>query len=222
MRTTARALLYLGIAVVVAGLSKVHAAYIADPPYDYTGSFRFAWSLSYAALLALSAYGFGLPDLTRSWRSALRASLGAAVSAAVVISVIQLVVGDALLPRFVVFGSAAVLVGWFAICSAISSGFRSRAEQRDRVLVVSDQVDAAALTEEIDQRAERPAILIGVLRVVEAVATAEQWDAAGGSHYTVVSMRKGFTDVEEHISFIVKVAERLGIMPPDPPVEGRP
>lgn len=57
--------------------------------------------------------------------------------------------------------------------------------------------------------------------VDEAVATAEQWDAAGGSHYTVVSMRKGFTDVEEHISFIVKVAERLGIMPPDPPVEGR-
>ena len=208
MRTTARALLYLGIAVVVAGLSKVHAAYIADPPYDYTGSFRFAWSLSYAALLALSAYGFGLPDLTRSWRSALRASLGAAVSAAVVISVIQLVVGDALLPRFVVFGSAAVLVGWFAICSAISSGFRSRAEQRDRVLVVSDQVDAAALTEEIDQRAERPAILIGVLRVVEAVATADGSapvrEAAARHDVTVLVLDR---DAQSSPSVVAQAAE---------------
>ena len=58
MRRLARPLLLVGIASAVLGLSKAHAN-----AYDYTSSFRFAWSLAYIALLGVSCYGAGLPDL---------------------------------------------------------------------------------------------------------------------------------------------------------------
>ena len=63
MRRLARLLSFLGAAAVVFGLSKVHAAWIADPPYDFTGSFRFAWAVGYVLLLWVLGYGFGLPEL---------------------------------------------------------------------------------------------------------------------------------------------------------------
>src|SRR3954469_14814124 len=100
MRRAARILMYLGTAGAVLGLGKYHAAYIGH--YDYTNSFRFAWSFAYIALLALAAYGIGLPDLPRSTRAAVLTALGATVTAAIGISLLQLFVGSSLLPRFVV------------------------------------------------------------------------------------------------------------------------
>src|SRR5215210_228421 len=104
--------MYAGIVVAVLGFSKLHAGWIADPAYDYTASFRFAWSIAYAALLAVTAYGIGLPDLPRSRRSALASAVGAPLAAALGMSLVQLVIGDALLPRYVVLGSALCLMPW--------------------------------------------------------------------------------------------------------------
>ncbi len=87
---------------------KVHAAAIGH--YDWTGSARATWTLAYVLLLAVAAYGAGLPDLPRSWRAAIAPSVGAAAGGALAVSAVQLVVGDELLPRFVVFGSAVLLV----------------------------------------------------------------------------------------------------------------
>ncbi|TMK37958.1 MAG: hypothetical protein E6G66_19195, partial [Actinobacteria bacterium] len=103
MRRVARVLLYAGCAAVVLGLGKYHAARIGH--YDYTGSSRFAWSFAYIALLALTAYGLGLPDLARSRRTAAISALGSTAGAAVGVSLLQLVVGSSLLPRFVVLGT---------------------------------------------------------------------------------------------------------------------
>jgi len=44
VRRVARVLVYLGAAGAVLGLSKYHAAYIGH--YDFTNSFRFAWSFA--------------------------------------------------------------------------------------------------------------------------------------------------------------------------------
>src|SRR5438128_6778390 len=161
-------LLYTGTIVAVLGLGKIHARYVADPHYDYTGSFRFAWSFAYAGLLGLAAYGLGLPDLYRGRRSSLSAAIGAAGAAAIGISLLQLVVGSALLPRFVVFGAALVLVPWYAICAAVAVSGRARAEDRDRVAVVADQEEVAALAEELDRTPERNAVLAVVLSPDEA------------------------------------------------------
>ncbi len=162
MRRAARPVLYLGIAGVVLGLSKIHAAYVANPPYSFHGSSRFAWALAYIVLLALAAYGLGLPELPRNARQALSTAVAASVLGALGISLVQLVVGDALLPRFVVFGAAILLVPWYLICAAFATDAAAGAAGRDRVLVISDTASATVLRQEIARSAERPARLVAV------------------------------------------------------------
>lgn len=168
MRRLARLLLYVGTAAAVVALSKAHAAWIADPPYDYTGSFRFAWSMAYIGLLCIAAYGVGLPDLVRDRRGSLVAAVGATVGGALGISAVQLVTGDALLPRFVVFGAVLVLVPWYAGCALLAAGGRARAEDRDRVAVVADPEDVARLREDLSLAPERNAQIVVALTPQEA------------------------------------------------------
>jgi len=52
------------------------------------------WTVGYAALLCVGTYAAGLPDLTRSPRSAFAACIGATATGAVGISAGQLVTGS--------------------------------------------------------------------------------------------------------------------------------
>ena len=165
MRRAARLLLYLGAAGVVLGLGKYHAANIGH--YDFTNSFRFAWSLFYIVLLCLAAYSVGLPDLT-SGRSAVVSALASSSVAALGISLVQLMVGSSLLPRFVVFGAAIILVPWDVACSILATGGRTRAEERDRVVAVVSLEEADALRTELGQAPERNAAIVDDLRVTAA------------------------------------------------------
>ncbi len=171
-RRAARILLYAGVVVAVVGLSKAHAAW-SLPAYDYTGSFRFAWSLAYIALLCGAAYGLGLPDLARGRRAAVVAGAGAAGGGALGISVFQLLAGTALLPRGVVFGTAVVLVPWFVLCATLARDGRTRAEGRDRVVLVAGPGEAAVLDDDLDEAPERPAIIVARLGVEQARALGE-------------------------------------------------
>lgn len=168
MRRLARFFLYAGTVAVVVGLSKVHAAWVADPRYDYTGSSRFTWSIGYAVLLGVSAYALGLPELTRSWRPAVFTAVGATVVAALGISVVQLATGSLLLPRFTVLGAPLILVPWYVLCSRLHAGGHTRAEERDRVVLVSDPEDAAVLRDDLTRYPEHPALLAAALSVEEA------------------------------------------------------
>lgn len=185
MRRVSRPLLYLGVLAIVAGFAKVHAAYIGH--YDLTGSARFGWTAAYAGILSLCAYGFGLPELPRTKRAALSASVGAAFAGAVAISLVQLFVGDALLPRFVVFGSAIVLPDWYRLCSRLASGGRLRAEARDRVVLVASDEEASALASELEQNPEKPASLMVHLTPEHATeADGGRWLVAAAESATVV------------------------------------
>lgn len=157
MRRASRPLLYLGVLAVVFGLAKLHAALIGH--YDLTGSARFGWTVAYASILCLSAYGFGLPEVPRTRMAALSASVGAAMAGAAVMSVVQLFVGDALLPRFVVFGAALLLPDWYRVCIHLAAGGRLRAEARDRVVLVAGDAEAAVLEAELGSNPEKPASL---------------------------------------------------------------
>jgi lipopolysaccharide/colanic/teichoic acid biosynthesis glycosyltransferase len=171
VRRVARLLLYGGVVLAVVGLSKVHAAYIANPPYSYHGTSRFGWSILYIVLLVVTAYGLGMPELPRSPRAAL-AGAGAAVAVpAIAISLIQLIICDALLPRFVVFGAALLLIPWYLICAALATDGGARAAGRDRVLLVSDTASTSVLREEINRSAEHPARLVAVVPVADAEPT---------------------------------------------------
>ena len=171
MRRAARPLLYLGIIAAVVGLSLYHANAIADPPYSYQGTFRFGWSLVYIAMLVVTAYGMGLPELPRSPKAALLGAIGAVAAPAFGISLLQLFVGDALLPRFVVLGAAILLVPWYLLCAALATDGRSQAATRDRVLVVSDTASSSVLREEIARSAEHPARLVSLVRVEQVEPT---------------------------------------------------
>ena len=168
MRRAARVLLYLGTVAIVLGLGKYHAASVADPPYDYTDSFRFAWSFAYVGFLCVAAYGVGLPDLARQWRTAVVTSAASAAIAGLGISVAQLLLGSALLPRFVVFGAALLVVPWYLACALLSAGGRLRQEGRDRVVLVAGAEDADALAADLGRSPERPATLAAVLSPAEA------------------------------------------------------
>src|SRR3954453_20975207 len=122
MKQLARYLMYAGVVAAVLGLSKVHARFVAPQPYSWHSSSRAAWSLAYIGLACLAAFGAGLPDLVRGIRSTVVAAVAAAVGAALAVSAIQLVVGDSLLPRFVVFGATLLLVPWYVACAALASG----------------------------------------------------------------------------------------------------
>lgn len=165
MRRLARALVPLGIIGVVLGLSKLHAVRHA---YDFTGSFRFGWAILYIGLLWVSAYALGFPDLGRRrslWVSAVAASAGGAL----LISLTQLLVGSALLPRFVVFGSAVILAPWYVVCTIIATGGARREAVRDRVVVVGGHNDLETIRLELADGAEHPAVLVGMLDIAEAL-----------------------------------------------------
>ena len=168
MKRLARLLLYAGVVAAVLVLAKVHAAYVAEPPYVWHESSRFAWSLAYAAVLSLTAYGVGLPDLPRGSRSAIVNSVVAVTVGALGISVIQLVVGDALLPRFVVFGAALLLIPWYLFTIAVATGGRTQAESRDRICVVADRAEVATLEDDLQVEPERAAQVVSVLAPAEA------------------------------------------------------
>ncbi len=152
----------IGLAVIVLGLAQWHAVKIAAGSYDLTSSTRFGWVLGYIALLAVSAYSFGLPDLPRSRRSIVFASVSAVAVSGLGISLAQFVLGGSFLPRFVVLGSAIIAVPWLWICADFASDARRAAGSRDRVLVVGSWLEADELSAEIEHSAERAASIVAV------------------------------------------------------------
>ena len=169
MRRVARPLLYVGVLVVVLGLAKIHARFVGH--YDLTGSGRLTWTVVFAGILCVTAYGFGLPDVPRTRSAGVAASVGASCTAAAAVSLLQLFVGDELLPRFVVFGAALVLPDWYRLCTRFSAGGRLRAEARDRVIVVGRPDEGAALDLELHGLPERPASVVASLTIEQAAGT---------------------------------------------------
>jgi len=162
-----RIAIYAGVVVCVVGLCKLHAV---AHEYSWSGSSRFAWSLGYVVILCLAAYSVGLPDQPRTRRGAMVAAAIATGSAALGISLLQLFAGDALLPRFVVLGSAVVLIPWFVLCAAVSGDAESRASERDRVLLVAGADEIESLEADLARSPERPALVVGWLTPVEATS----------------------------------------------------
>ena len=168
LRRLARPVFFLGVVVIVFGLGRIHAA---REGYDFTSTARFAWEITYGVLLIISSYAAGLPDLPRSSRQRLTSAIAAPLAGALSISAVQLVTGDALLPRLVVFGTVLLMVPWALLCTAMARGGRLRAELRDRVVLVAVPTEAVALRDELEAEPERPAVLLNHLLPLQAVST---------------------------------------------------
>ena len=171
MQRASRFLLYAFTVGAVLAMGDVHARYIGH--YAFTGTSRFGWSIAYIGLLSLAAYGVGLPDLPRNAYAAMWLALGANVAAAVGISLTQLVVGQPVLPRFVIFWSAAFLVPLYALCGFVAARGRKGERRRDRVVAVLDADDAATLQGDMARNPERRATLAMVIPPAEARVSAD-------------------------------------------------
>jgi lipopolysaccharide/colanic/teichoic acid biosynthesis glycosyltransferase len=79
------------------------------------------------------------------------------------ISLVQLVLASQLLPRFVVFWSAVFLVPGWALPGFLAARARRGQRHRDRVVVVAQDDEAAALEGDLARRPERRAALAAVV-----------------------------------------------------------
>ena len=168
MKSPARALCALGPVVVVGGLSWYHSQFVADPPYDFIGSFRLPWALLFVAMLWLAVYATGLPDERRTTRGIWAAAVLSPLVAALGISVVQLLVGSALLPRFVVLSSALILIPWNVLCARLAEDGDAFARGSTRVVVLGDLADAGSLWADLTGRTERPASIVAMMTIEEA------------------------------------------------------
>jgi lipopolysaccharide/colanic/teichoic acid biosynthesis glycosyltransferase len=157
MRRSARVLILVGTLGAVFGLAKVHAL---THIYDITDSGRLGWSIAYIGVLLIAAYAVGLPSLPAS-RNKLLVSAGGAALGATLMSVVTLIAGGQLLPRFVILGAAAIVTPWYLLCASVAEGGRQRAEARDRVVVVGDSDEGALVRTELEANPERPAVVVG-------------------------------------------------------------
>lgn len=160
------------VPVLVFSVAWYHATTIARPAYGVASTSRFPWTVAYALLLLASSYGIGLPDAIGNRRRAAVAGVAAVLVSATGISLAQLVLGQALLPRAVVLGSGVLVVLFASLCAGLLLDARDKSTTADRVLVVGDWADAAGLSYELEHSAERPARVIDVLTPHDATATA--------------------------------------------------
>ncbi len=189
-RRASRLLLLAGTATIVLGLSKWHASQVADPPYDFTDSSRFVWSMLYVGLLAFVSYGVGLPDLYRSRRGIVLASIVSVSLSAGLMGAVQLFAGEPLIPRFVLLGTAMIMVPWLWICADLADDGRTRGAERDRVIVVGNWADATELSADLESSAERPAKIVDVVDLIDmwpsTKSTRPLIDAAEAGEATVI------------------------------------
>lgn len=195
MRRSARVLLVIGTIGAVFGLAKLHAV---NNVYDLSESARIGWSVAYVGVLLVAAYTVGLPSLPRS-RNKLLVAAGGAALGATLMSVVTLVAGGQLLPRFVIFGAAAIVTPWFVICSRVAEGGRQRAEARDRILVVGDADEGDLLSDELAAMPERPAVVVGAFDTQSMIGTGNGLpliEATESRHCSVVVLSRRAAEVE--------------------------
>ncbi len=194
MRRLARVLLYAGTAALVLGLSDFHGRYIGH--YRAAGSSRLSWAIAYIVVLCIAAYAVGLPDLPRNAYNALWLALGANLVAALCISLVQLALGVAVLPRFVLFWTAALLVPGYALCAFVAAQGRRDQRRRDRVLAVLTHDEAATLRSDVLE-SERRASLAKVLTHAEAAVTEDGREL----------LMEAFAEVDASILVLDRVAQ---------------
>lgn len=161
MSRRSQALMLLTTFAVVLGTGSFHAAFVGH--YGFLATSRLEWELAYAGLLAISAYSVGLPDRATGIASALGQAVPAVGVAATGISVAQLALGSLLLPRFVVGTAALLLTPAYVGYAALSLREREGTRYRERVLVVGDDEEVRALSEDLLFRPMKPAQVVATV-----------------------------------------------------------
>lgn len=153
--------------MVVGGLEEFHAHFVGHYPFFQLP--RFAWLCVLVVLVWVTTYAVGIPDDVRTGGDALvRAAIALGVSAGIV-SVIALLAGTPLLPRFTVLTTIAFLAPLDAAVSVLARRGQSRESEAERVLAVVGQAEGSLLAAELERSPERRALLVASFTPAEAV-----------------------------------------------------
>jgi lipopolysaccharide/colanic/teichoic acid biosynthesis glycosyltransferase len=187
-----RPLQYLGVVLTVLWWSKVHAARVAPEPYDFTESFRLRWAVAYMISVCVATYAMGLPDLPRRRVTRVVLAVSSVALATGVVAMAQLAVGSAVLPRFVLAASAAVLVPWLVLVSSLSSDLAHVRGARERVVLVASPGEVLTVRDELTNRPEQPATVVGAIdpRAVAQQPGAHVLEMATACHASMVVLSK--------------------------------
>lgn len=202
----------LGVLVGVLGLSKLHASLVASESYDLTGSARLVWAIGLVGLYSLGAYVGGLPSGVRTRRGAVVAAVFASIAATLGFSLVQLALGTALLPRYVVFGSVLLVVPWLVLCHAAAAQLTHEVSDT-RVVVVGDLDETLSLAADCEGDVERPMRMSTVLAVDSARATGRAYpliDACTADEGTVLVLSRA-AQADESIVAQAATLHRFGV-----------
>lgn len=169
MRLSPGGTFQFGLATSVLGLATLHANVLAAERYDLLRSSRLGWWLLVAIVLMAGSYALGLPDIPARRQDTVSRSLLASAAAVVAVSLFQLSLAAALLPRAALGLLVLVAPVWSVISWNLSQDVNRRRLMQDRVFLVAKAGDeAASLIQELEERPESPASLVGVLPVDDA------------------------------------------------------
>ncbi|MEY2431695.1 MAG: hypothetical protein QOC92_1420 [Acidimicrobiaceae bacterium] len=202
----------IGVLVGVMGLSKLHSSLVAPEPYDLSASARLLWATGLVGLYALAAYVGGLPIGVRTRRGAVVAALASTLAATIAFSLVQLGLGAALLPRYVVFGSALLVVPWLVLCHAAALQLTSEVTDT-RVVVVGDLDETLSLAADCAGDLERPMRMSTVIAVDGARATGNGYpliDACTADESTVLVLSRA-AQADESVVAQAATLHRFGV-----------
>jgi lipopolysaccharide/colanic/teichoic acid biosynthesis glycosyltransferase len=188
---------FAGIAVIVFALAKLHAQYIGD--YDLTGSGRFAWTIVYISTSCLIAYGLGIPD-QEDPREAARSSLVAAVSAPLAFGLLQLAVGETLLPRFVIALSAPCYLVLFLVSGELTRKSWGAAAESAGIVAILDDVEEREFVPDLAGPLQRAAELRVVSRPGDVGAPGDLTATVRASGATLLVLGRRALDDRELLS----------------------
>lgn len=163
MRAVARLIGVIGQIGCVIGLSAYHSANIAVRSYPILGTSRVLWAASYIAMLLAATYLVGFPDRPRNTKQAAALATLAGLLAAIGISLVQLILGSALLPRFVIFGTVILSIPLLTATSWIYRGGRAFGTGKDRIVVIGSQPEIDQLIADLRLDQEQPAGLVAAV-----------------------------------------------------------
>ncbi len=161
-----------GAVTLIAVAAYLHSVYLAPEPYLLVANVRLVWWALLAATHLVLTYVVGLPDLPSSRHGAMVRGLVAVGLAFAVIASFQTILATPLLPR-----SSSALVGvilpvWAVVGWHLSRDVSARTAARHQVFaVVGRDEDGLSLRDDLAQRMERPAVLVGWMTVAEVAAS---------------------------------------------------
>jgi lipopolysaccharide/colanic/teichoic acid biosynthesis glycosyltransferase len=149
----------------------LHARVIAAHHYSVLQEPRFAWVVVLAALILTASYAVGLSEQGLSPGERLLRSFGAVGISIVVVSLIQAVGRQPILPRFVLFVCVVAAPPLQALFSVANERSRVQRSEQERVVAVLGAEEEDRLRQDLAGALERPAVLRAALRPKAALAT---------------------------------------------------